>query len=135
MNQIQKLAEQQTKEQVDKQFDEFMKVFGKDESSVEYVLALAKEELDIFKVARAAGHLQRLNSWEAKQNHIQIKCPFHDDNNPSCSLWRDIGAFKCWSCGTRGDIITFIQLLQNTKKVPVGLIRKLLKSGKLSKNK
>lgn len=124
-----------SKEEVDRQFSEFMSVLNEGEDSVPAVLARAKNELDIFKMARLYGHLPRLNKYEANSNHIHIVCPFHDDTNPSCSLWRDIGGFKCWSCGTKGDIITFIQLLSGTSKVPVGLIRRMLNKEKLKKNR
>lgn len=131
MSNIDELVEKQTKEMVDKQFAEFMEVYQQGQDSTKVVIQDAKETLDIFKVARAFGVLPRLNRWEAQSNHVQIKCPFHDDTNPSCSLWRDINAFKCWACGTKGDIITFIQLLQSTDKVPVTLLKKMLEKDKL----
>jgi DNA primase len=36
-------------------------------------------------------------------------CPFHDDTRPSFVVdprWQN---YRCWSCGERGDVITFIQ--------------------------
>ena len=133
MTSIDQLAEEQTKEMVARQFDEFMQVFKHGDDAPKMVIERAKEELDIFKVARLYGHLHKLNRWEAKNNHVQIKCPFHDDNNPSCSLWRDINAFKCWSCGSRGDVVTFIQLLEGNDKVPLTLLKKMLTKEKLKK--
>lgn len=29
-------------------------------------------------------------------------CPFHNDKNPSLRIHKDIGAFRCMSCGARG---------------------------------
>ena len=135
MKNLDKAIEKQTKEDVDRQFSEFMSVFKGGEDSVPAILSRAKNELDIWKIARLYGRLPRLNRWEREQTHIHIKCPFHDDNNPSCSVWRDINAFKCWSCGTSGDIITFIQLLSGTNKVPVGLIKRMLEKKKLHKRR
>jgi DNA primase len=32
-----------------------------------------------------------------------FRCPFHDDHNPSMSVWAD--GFKCWACGAKGDVL------------------------------
>jgi len=40
-------------------------------------------------------------------------CPFHDDTNPSLSVRRDMGQFRCFSCNTGGDVFTFIMKYQN----------------------
>jgi DNA primase len=42
-----------------------------------------------------------------KRNDIEIVCPFHPDNNPSCSVHLSeappgMGTFHCWSCGAKG---------------------------------
>lgn len=41
------------------------------------------------------------------RNDIMIVCPFHPDNNPSCSVHisghkRPVGTYHCWSCGAKG---------------------------------
>ena len=36
-------------------------------------------------------------------------CPFHDDSNPSMSVSREKKFFKCFSCGTSGNVIAFVQ--------------------------
>jgi DNA primase len=42
-------------------------------------------------------------------------CPFHDDHRPSLSIYRsrrdDTERFRCWSCGSRGDVFDFAQTL------------------------
>lgn len=38
-------------------------------------------------------------------NYFLIRCPFHNDNSPSCSVKMVPpyqGAYKCWSCGAKG---------------------------------
>ena len=30
-----------------------------------------------------------------------ICCPWHDDTNPSCNVYRDSGVFHCWRCKTK----------------------------------
>lgn len=39
-------------------------------------------------------------------------CPFHDDHKPSMTVNPKRRIFKCWSCGTGGDAIKFVQLSQ-----------------------
>ncbi len=60
---------------------------------------------------------------ELISEHISIKksgrgyvalCPFHNDHNPSMHINPDKGIFKCFSCGTGGDVIYFYS--QITKK-------------------
>lgn len=36
-------------------------------------------------------------------------CPFHNDSNPSMSVSREKRFFKCFSCGTSGNVIAFVQ--------------------------
>jgi len=42
-------------------------------------------------------------------------CPFHDDHRPSLSIYRsrrdDTERFRCWNCGSRGDVFDFAQTL------------------------
>ena len=44
-------------------------------------------------------------------------CPFHDDHKPSMHVNSEKGIFKCFSCGTGGDIIYFYSQI-NKKKFP-----------------
>ncbi len=43
----------------------------------------------------------------------QIKCIFHNDNNPSLGITRNM--FHCFSCGVGGDTISFVMKLKNLK--------------------
>ena len=38
-------------------------------------------------------------------------CPFHDDNNPSLSVNPTTNLWQCFGCGTGGDVIRFVELL------------------------
>lgn len=42
-------------------------------------------------------------------------CPFHDDHNPSLQIHPQKGIFKCFSCGTGGDLIAFYALINKKK--------------------
>ena len=39
-------------------------------------------------------------------------CPFHQEKTPSFNVDADKGFFKCFGCGTGGDVVKFIQLYQ-----------------------
>jgi DNA primase len=40
-------------------------------------------------------------------------CPFHGEKTPSFHVHPDRGFFKCFGCGAGGDVIKFVQLLEN----------------------
>jgi DNA primase len=39
-------------------------------------------------------------------------CPFHNDSRPSLQINPEWQYFRCWSCGKRGDVFTFIQEIE-----------------------
>jgi DNA primase len=41
-----------------------------------------------------------------RTNHI--KCPFHEDDKPSCKIYPETNTFHCFGCGVTGDQIEFI---------------------------
>jgi DNA primase catalytic core len=45
-----------------------------------------------------------------------IKCPFHDDKDPSLKVYTNTNTFNCFGCGKAGDVIEFIQLKENCTK-------------------
>ncbi|MBR6549121.1 MAG: DNA primase, partial [Clostridia bacterium] len=40
-------------------------------------------------------------------------CPFHNEKTPSFTLYPENGSFYCFGCGTGGDVIRFIRLMEN----------------------
>jgi DNA primase len=40
-------------------------------------------------------------------------CPFHNDRKPSFSVSAEGGYYRCWSCGEKGDLFTFVQKKEN----------------------
>ena len=42
-------------------------------------------------------------------------CPFHIDSDPSLSFNNSKNVFHCFGCGAKGDIITFIQMMEDIK--------------------
>lgn len=55
-------------------------------------------------------------------------CPFHDDHHPSLQIHPQKGIFKCFVCGTGGDLITFYSLI-NKKKWSEAVTELALKYG------
>ena len=41
------------------------------------------------------------------RNYFAV-CPFHDDHNPSLSINKEKNIFKCFVCGTSGDVFGFV---------------------------
>ncbi len=46
-------------------------------------------------------------------NDLVGLCPFHGEKTPSFHVHPDRGFFKCFGCGAGGDVITFVQRLEN----------------------
>ena len=63
-----------------------------------------KEKLDLREVVEYTG--VKLPNWRGKKQ-ILIRCPFHDDINPSLALYHD--HYYCFSCRTFGDHLTWFQ--------------------------
>ena len=50
---------------------------------------------------------------EKKGKDYKAICPFHDDHDPSLSISTDKQIFKCFVCGTGGNVFTFVQKIEN----------------------
>lgn len=44
--------------------------------------------------------------FSARQQYAKWKCPFHEDKEPSFTVWRD--GYYCFGCGNRGSVIDWI---------------------------
>lgn len=44
-----------------------------------------------------------------KGNGYVSVCPFHDDHNPSMQINPKLQIFRCFSCGTGGNVFTFVE--------------------------
>jgi DNA primase len=73
--------------------------------------AVLRERVHIAELLQARGVPVRLNG----RGGGTALCPFHDDHRPSLSIYRsrrdDSERFRCWSCGSRGDVFDFAQTL------------------------
>ena len=59
------------------------------------------------------------------RGYFVIKCLFHNDNEPSLNIHSKNGHYNCFSCGARGDLISFY--MRVTGKLYKDAIHNLLK--------
>ncbi len=48
--------------------------------------------------------------------NTHIKCPFHQDDKPSCKIYLDTNTYNCFGCSKTGDVIQFIQDYEKCSK-------------------
>lgn len=65
---------------------------------------------------------ERINIYDIVSSYIKLKksgsnyfglCPFHNEKSPSFSVNPDMGIFKCFGCQESGDVITFMEKMEN----------------------
>ena len=44
---------------------------------------------------------------------LKACCPFHNEKTPSFTVYRDTKSFYCFGCGTGGNVIDFVKLIEN----------------------
>lgn len=52
-------------------------------------------------------------SLKKKGNSMFGLCPFHNDNNPSMSVSDKVKMYNCFSCGAKGNVISFVSRIEN----------------------
>jgi DNA primase len=62
-------------------------------------------------IVRVIGEYVRLR--KASGNRYQGLCPFHTEKTPSFSVYTHIQFYKCFGCGAKGDVITFVEQIEN----------------------
>ena len=65
-----------------------------------------KEKIKITEIAKKYG---------LKVEKNMCLCPFHDDGDPSLGFSDSLGVFHCFGCGAKGNIIKFMQMLEDVK--------------------
>ena len=66
-----------------------------------------KDSLDIVEV------ISRFVVLKKAGRNFQGLCPFHNEKTPSFVVTPDKQIFKCFGCGEGGDVITFLQKINN----------------------
>lgn len=70
------------------------------------------DEETIKKIKDANDIVDVISSYiplESRGKNYFGVCPFHDDHSPSMSVSPDKQIFRCFTCGTGGNVITFIE--------------------------
>jgi DNA primase len=60
-----------------------------------------------------ASFIGQYVSLKQRGNDLVGLCPFHGEKTPSFHVHPDRGFFKCFGCGVGGDVIGFVQKLEN----------------------
>jgi DNA primase catalytic core len=80
-----------------------------------------------------------LDHYKLKPNHHNmLHCPFpsgHTDNKPSMKVYAETNTFNCFGCGKNGDVIEFIQEMEQCTKRTAILKAKELVGEKVSSSK
>jgi len=76
------------------------------EVSIDPNAVLLKDKIKITDIARKYG---------LKVGGNMTICPWHEDKTPSLSLSNGKGIFYCFGCGAKGDLITFVRMLEDLK--------------------
>ncbi len=79
------------------------------EGKVRYDQGTLREIRDRVDIASFIGQYVPLNK---RGNDLVGLCPFHSEKTPSFHVHPDRGFFKCFGCGLGGDVITFVQKLE-----------------------
>lgn len=73
--------------------------------------------MEIKDIKQRLSILQVLSHYHLKpdrSNHI--KCPFHEDDKPSCRIYPETNTFHCFGCNATGDQIEFIEKYEKCSK-------------------
>ena len=60
-------------------------------------------------IVRTVGEYVRLRKIGPRYSGL---CPFHTEKTPSFSVNPGIGIFICFGCGKKGDVLTFVQEIE-----------------------
>ena len=73
--------------------------------------------MEIKEIKTRLGLLTVLNHYGLKPDRgSHIKCPFHEDDKPSCRIYPETNTFHCFGCGATGDGIEFIEKYDKCSK-------------------
>lgn len=72
-----------------------------------------KKDLKAIKIAGKLPITEVARNYGLKVRGTMAICPFHADKDPSLSFSDEKGVFNCFGCGVKGDIFTFIRLMED----------------------
>ncbi len=73
--------------------------------------------MEIKEIKQRLSILTVLNHYNLEPDrHQMLKCPFHEDDQPSLKIYTETNTFNCFGCNANGDVIEFIQRKENLNK-------------------
>src|SRR5574344_1251606 len=72
---------------------------------------ISKEMIDEIKAKNDIVDV--IGSYIELNDKNKALCPFHNDHHESLSVSKDKQIYKCFSCGESGNVITFVQKIEN----------------------
>ncbi|WP_342268618.1 DNA primase [Spiroplasma endosymbiont of Aspidapion aeneum] len=75
---------------------------------------LRKKVLDSVSISSVIGHYIDI---QKKGTDYRCVCPFHNDSTPSMNISESKKIFKCFSCDTSGNAITFLTQFKNISQI------------------
>ena len=73
---------------------------------------MTTQRMDFAEIKERASFASILNrygiEYPRREGQVLIRCPFHDDSRPSCSVNFERKLFHCFSCDESGDIFDFV---------------------------
>jgi len=73
--------------------------------------------MEIREIKQRLSILTVLNHYNLEPDrHQMLKCPFHEDDQPSLKIYTETNTFNCFGCNANGDAIEFIQRKENLGK-------------------
>jgi len=66
-----------------------------------------KAQVNIEQILEHYGLLQH---GKRKGHELRLHCPFHEDDEPSCTVHTQKNGFHCFGCGAKGNIFVFVRL-------------------------
>ncbi|WP_310877587.1 CHC2 zinc finger domain-containing protein [Priestia megaterium] len=82
------------------------------------IIEIIKSSISILDALELYSSID-VGSINTRKKRFNICCPFHNDRNPSFTIYTDTNRFRCWSgCneGKTGDVIDLVALSLNTSK-------------------
>lgn len=87
-------------------------------TEIERLIGKAKKLLDALTAKKKHGHVRWIDSDKVKANNTlasvmgtneqMIKCPFHNDHNPSLHIDHNKQLWYCFGCKKGGDVISYV---------------------------
>lgn len=91
--------------------------------------------IDLAEVKRQADFLGILDHFgiaigrRKTGTQVMVRCPFHDDREPSLSINTQDNIFNCFGCGTSGSVIRFVERMEQIASLPIAAARVWALSG------